>query len=1426
LKIIIRWRPLALSAIALMGLALRLYGLDWDQLESRYQFLLHLYGPTFTNGNNFHPDERQIMFHVVQLAWPHSLAQFFDAANSPLNPHFFAYGSLPLYLLAGIGNMLSHISPGLATFASLTLIGRVLNAIFDTGTILLIAWLALLLIPDRTAGRRYAWSVALLAATLVAFTPFQIQLSHFYTVDTMLLFFVTWTILACVKLVGTDKPVRWSLIVGIGYGLALATKFSAAPLAIPLLVALALRWYKSGFASILLVVLISAGATILSFLVAMPYALIDRTEFVQQVAYQGDLARGLIDLPYVRQFAGTTPYVYELQNMVIWGMGVMLGVVALAALLWFCWRVWKRNAGPWLVVLSWVLVYGALTGSFYVKFMRYMLPIYPFLTLMAAAGLLALLQWIKAKEWHFKKIPLTVLPYSAIAIVLAGTIFQGLALLNVYSQPNTRIQASLWIYNHIKPGSVLTFEQWDDSLPVAIDGHDPSIYQQASYPDANGQLQQGLDLYGDDTPEKAQQLANLLPTLDAITMASDRLDKSIPRLPARYPLTIHYYQLLFSGQLGFHLAAKFEVHPNLAGITLNDSGADESYSVFDHPTVKIFVRDNPYPYTSRQLLAKLLDGVQLPVPGTTLGGTQHSLLLSAQQIDDDQQSPSFGSQFPQNSPSNTYPVFFWWLALTLLGLLAYPLVFSALRGLADRGYIFSKTLGILILAYIAWMLANLHLIAFSHLSMMIVCLALLLLAMILYIWQRRAIGAFIRQRWRLLLIEEGIFTLAFLAFVAIRSLNPDLWNPYLGGEKPMELAFLNAVLRSPYMPPYDPWFAGGYINYYYYGYVIFAALIKLTGIVPTIAFNLAIPTVFALTFTGIVTLVYSFTRRFSFALLGGYFAALIGNFDGVIQLKQQFATLLAHMQPPAFNYWQSSRIIPFTINEFPFWSFLFADLHPHVIDLPVATFMLGIVAALLLFDKAEHVFPGEGVHANIALYVLYGLAAFVFGTIACINPWDMPVYALILAGVLILRTVQAKRGIKKLEFFISLAFTFVAFAILGLVGYLLYWPFYASYQQLYVNGLGLVSQGTTLSDYLTICGLWIFLTLSFFLLELYRWWAQVRASRSGNLDAASYKIAEVSVRQVAGYLLLCGIVLSFAALLGLKILLLVLIILGGFLFIMWGKKSGVLQPKNPASTFTYLLLLMGLCISLGVEIVYIRDFLDGGNYERMNTVFKFSMQAWLCFAVGGALVVQRLWNDLRGIVRQTWLVLFSLLALSCSVFLPLGTLSRIDDHQLWAVASAPTQNADYSPTLDGFAFARAWYAGDARAISWLNEHITGSPIILEAATPVSYQWFNRISVFTGFPDVLGWADHEDEQRYNYQPVNRMTDIGIIYTTPDTAQAIELLYYYHVRYIYVGELEREAYAQQSTAGLDKFDKMVGSTLRLVYRLDGVTIYEVL
>jgi len=786
------------------------------------------------------------------------------------------------------------------------------------------------------------------------------------------------------------------------------------------------------------------------------------------------------------------------------------------------------------------------------------------------------------------------------------------------------------------------------------------------------------------------------------------------------------------------------------------------------------------------------------------------------------------------------PVFFWWLAIAALGLMTYAITFSLFHALSDRGYIFGKTLGVLLLAYLAWLLASLHLLAFSRFSLLFIVALMVLCAVFMFAWQRQKIALFLRQHWRLVLLEETIFTLAFLLFVGIRFLNPDVWNIFIGGEKPMELAFLHAVVRSSYMPPYDPWFSGGSINYYYYGYVIVGALIKLTSIVPTTAFNLAIPTLFALTFTGVVSLVYSLTRRLAVALLGGYFAALIGNFDGFVQLKAQVMAALAHIPVPMFDYWRSSRIIPFTINEFPFWSFLFADLHPHVIDLPIAVLMLGIVAALLLPGGEESI---TGPAKRRRTFCLYLLAAFVFGTIACVNTWDMPVYAVLFATALIMQTILEKRWAEKLELFVSLAYCLLTVVLLYALGYLFYWPFYASYQQLYVNGLGLVQQGSTVTDYLTVFCLWIFLALSFLLLELYRW-----------LAARSSVIPET--RRIAGYVLLCGVALTFVTLLGLKTLLLTLTLLAAFLFSVWGIDGGVpfksfkpvaLPIKRPRTAptavqldftalrtseatlrFLYVMLFLGLCITFGQEIVYVRDFLDGSDYFRMNTVFKFSMQAWLFFAIGGALVVQHVYSRLSGFLRLVWSVSFILLALACSVFPFEGTIARISDHQAWVMVDRehPVAGTNYIPTLDGFAFVQAWYPGDARAITWLNDHVSGTPVVLEAAAPVSYQWFNRVSVYTGLPDVLGWPDHVAEQRYAGQALNRVTDINIIYTTSDSSLAIELLRYYHVHYIYVGPLEQQIYGQQSPNGLSKFDYMVGKVVRIVYRAKGVSIYEML
>jgi uncharacterized membrane protein len=386
--------------------------------------------------------------------------------------------------------------------------------------------------------------------------------------------------------------------------------------------------------------------------------------------------------------------------------------------------------------------------------------------------------------------------------------------------------------------------------------------------------------------------------------------------------------------------------------------------------------------------------------------------------------------------------------------------------------------------------------------------------------------------------------------------------------------------------------------------------------------------------------------------------------------------------------------------------------------------MLGIVGNLLLSSNQKNDSSSERKWGNALLYIL---AAFILGTIACVNPWDMPVYALILGVALIIHKLQELRVEPKRVWFISLAFTLLSFVLLCGLGYFFYWPFYATYQQLYVNGLGLVSKGTSLGDYLTISGLWIFIALSYFLLELYRWWARMQNSKASAQGRNTLVIGKVSTRYLTGCLLLCGAVLIFAALLGLKILLALLIVLGLFLFVTRLKETR-LSKFDAETRFIYILLLLGLCISLGLEVVYVRDFLDGGDYERMNTVFKFSIQAWLCFAIGGALAVHRLWYLLRGYLRKAWIVALFLLVLGGSVFLTVGTASRIRDHQVWVDAQPPAQSASYTPTVDGLAFIRTWYPGDASAIAWLNANVAGSPVILEAAAPVSYQWFNRVSI--------------------------------------------------------------------------------------------------
>src|SRR6185312_4546418 len=264
--------------------------------------------------------------------------------------HFFAYGSFPLYLLAAATSFLTwltNLTGGrfLPTdggvwndFNHFTLVGRAISAFFDAGSALLAG-----LIARRLAGR---W-VAVLAAGFVAVIPFNIQVAHFYAVDTLLLFFVLLTLLGCVALAQSNPnrgaPV-WLIGLGVGasFGLALATKVSALPLLAPIGVALLLLWRRRGLDALFAAILPIGAAAVLTFLVTSPYTIIDYTNFRRQVDEQTALSQGQLDYPYVHQYADTAPYLYPLRQLLLFSMGPPLGLLGLGGFVWACAQVWRK----------------------------------------------------------------------------------------------------------------------------------------------------------------------------------------------------------------------------------------------------------------------------------------------------------------------------------------------------------------------------------------------------------------------------------------------------------------------------------------------------------------------------------------------------------------------------------------------------------------------------------------------------------------------------------------------------------------------------------------------------------------------------------------------------------------------------------------------------------------------------------------------------------------------------------------------------------------------------------------------------------------------------------------------------------------------------------------------------------------------------
>ena len=493
------------------------------------------------------------------------------------------------------------------------------------------------------------------------------------------------------------------------------------------------------------------------------------------------------------------------------------------------------------------------------------------------------------------------------------------------------------------------------------------------------------------------------------------------------------------------------------------------------------------------------------------------------------------------------------------------------------------------------------------------------------------------------------------------------------------------------------------------------------------------------------------------------------------------------------------------------------------------------------------------------------LGLFVFavalGALAAINSWDLPTYFGILLCALVIRAWSADRQVRPLT---TLA-RFIAIAGLGL---LLYAPFFQNYQALSV-GIGLTTTRTTLADYWQMFGLFLFLVASYLVVEglggpeplsrgarlaVRRWEQLPRVVRlRGALSQAAADAAwhdggrgrhgehppERPRRSrlgpapwglwIAGWTALAAIVLWLAGL-HLFAVLLPLLVLTVALALRRG--------QSPETLFTLLLIFTALLISLGVEVVYLKDFLGGGDYARMNTLFKFYIQVWVFLGIASAVALARLSGALAatgrrvlspalgrapGSVKAAWWTVLAVLLLSVAVYPLAGTAARVNDR-------FPGARPEVG-TLDGMAFMSVgtytWENRTHRAEVRLRRHPVAAVERpgLASGGRGGHRLLPRVRRAGGLVHRACrpcWACIRASSATTRRWASGTARPASFFTEPDYARVADLAKRLHIKYIYVGQLERIVYP---AAGLAKFDKAVGTYLDLVYENPRTKIYQV-
>ncbi|MDQ2805417.1 MAG: glycosyltransferase family 39 protein [Chloroflexota bacterium] len=615
-----RSRPQQAVLLVLLGLVLlsaaglRVVGHNWDA------------------GQRLNSDDSYVAKVATRLRVPpgSTLATLLDPQHSPLNPRiggaFYVYGTLPLYLVR-IATTVAQAVTGDPWFSGLDGVlqtGRVLAGLCDTLTALLVF----------AVGRRL-WGAAagLVAAALYAWAILPIQIGHFYITDPFMACAMTAVLWASIAAAQTGRR-RWLAAAGLALGLALACKVSAAPVAVlPLAVVVGrgpwavgradggqgsgirgqglgvsgrsanLTHYVSRFTfhvsrssrlwqGLALVV----GGALLGLLIGDPFALLDAGSYVKVLADQAAIQQGGIDQWFTRKYVGTPPVLYLWGQLMLLGVGPLVGVAGTLGIAAVAVRARQAEQRVEALLLLGAGAYFASIAFVEIKWVRYLLPLVPYLCLFAVA--LGRLRMRNA-ECGMRNAPGRALRFTGghrllvglarglPAALLLSAAAGGAAVSHIFRTEQTQVAASRWIAAHVPPGSRLANEVTTIALPLPLPG-------QPAAKDRYRLVR--LDPLADAPSAVASAtLRDALAKTDYLVLDTTQATRTVPRLPWRYPVQIRYYELLLSGQLGFTPVYTATSYPTLFGLAIPDDGpwVDLSFMDSSHPPIRVFQRTRP-----------------------------------------------------------------------------------------------------------------------------------------------------------------------------------------------------------------------------------------------------------------------------------------------------------------------------------------------------------------------------------------------------------------------------------------------------------------------------------------------------------------------------------------------------------------------------------------------------------------------------------------------------------------------------------------------------------------------------------------------------------------------------------------------------------------------------------------------------------------